>query len=119
MTTTEELKAQLKVLESDEKSLSLKSKTYKWSKIFIIAVLVFFALIGTFGSMHWGIFSSFNMSDFVQFIDSYKSIIITFIGSIGLGGIAKNGIGVIAKKLKKKEEENKVADGEYIAKGKV
>lgn len=117
MTTREELTAQLKTLESQEKGLSLKSKAYKWSKTFIIAVLVFLVIIGTLGSMHWGIFSSFSMIDFVQFVDSYKSILITFIGSIGLGGIAKNGIGAISSKLKKEEEINKVADGEYTARG--
>ena len=116
MATRDELKAQLRALEEQETSLSLKSKAYKWSKIFIIAVLVFIALVGTLGSMHWGPFSSFVMNDFVNFINSYKSILITFIGSIGVGGIAKNAVGALTNKFKKEEEEKKVADGEYEAK---
>lgn len=116
MATREELKAQLAELESQEKGLSLKSKTYKWSKIFIIAVLIFLAIVGTLGATHWGIFASFSMSDFVQFINSYKGILMTFIGSIGLGGIAKNGIGAVVNRFKKQDEENQVADGEYAAK---
>lgn len=116
MATREELKAQLRALEEQEVSLSVKSKAYKWSKIFIIAVLIFIAIIGTFGSMHWGPFSSFVMADFVSFINSYKAILITFISSIGVGGIAKNAVGALSSKLKKEEEEKKVVDGEYEAK---
>lgn len=84
---------------------SNKSKLYQWTKIAIVAIAIIVLLIGILGSMHWGIFSEFVMSDFVSFIDAYKGMFITLTGSIGIGGAVKN--------LTKKSKD----DGKNIATG--
>ena len=64
------------------------------------------------------------MSDFTNFIESYGGIFMTLIGSIGLGGAAKNGISALAEYKKamsgiKPDENNKKdeIEGEDLVKG--
>jgi hypothetical protein len=84
---------------------SNKSQLYNFTKMAIVAIAIIVLIIGIFGSMHWGIFSEFVMSDFVSFIDAYKGMFITLTGSIGIGGAVKNF-------TKKKEDDGKnVATG--------
>lgn len=128
MSTADELRQQLADLEREESALKnastsrpvrkgyLKSKLYDGTKLAIIAVILFLALIGVLGSMHFGIFVAFSMDDFVQFLGAFSPIFITLTGSIGLGGTAKN----IAKSIvesKKITTEGAVALGEEMAKG--
>lgn len=93
---------------ADEQDAFKKSNLYQWTKISIVAIAIIVLVIGILGSMHWGIFSDFVMSDFVAFIDAYKGMFITLTGSIGLGGMAKN-----ALKAKNAQKD----DGRDIATG--
>lgn len=98
----EELEAQLAALDDNDRKLRDmangmsnrvnfdKSKSYKGTKIAVAAIVVFLAVIGTLGSMKWGIFSSFDMDSFVKFLSSYQGIFITLTSSVGIGGIVKN-----------------------------
>lgn len=102
MPTRDELLAQLNELDEQDKKLKQemrsfpkksifeKTKTYNGTKIAIAVIVVFLAIIGTLGSMKWGIFSSFDMDSFVKFLSAYQGIFITLTGSVGVGGIVKN-----------------------------
>lgn len=87
---------------------SNKSPAYNFAKISIVVIALFVLLVGTLGSMHWWIFSSFVMSDFISFIEAYNAIFITLTSSIGLGGAVKNVLKVIPEKK---------SDGRDIATG--
>lgn len=69
---------------------SNKSQLYQITKIAIVAISIIVLIIGILGSMHWGVFSDFQMEDFVSFINAYKGMFITLTGSIGIGGAVKN-----------------------------
>jgi hypothetical protein len=90
-------------LEGEEKKFS-KTKIYNFTKYAIVGISVIVLFIGILGSMHWGIFSSFVMADFVSFINAYKGMFITLTGSIGIGGVAKN---YFKSKKEKNEDEGK------------
>jgi hypothetical protein len=100
MATRDELQAQLDALDKQDKQLKVsqevtkkhfeKTKMYNGTKLAIGIIVVFLAVIGTLGSMRWGIFSSFDMDSFVKFLSAYQGIFITLTGSVGVGGIAKN-----------------------------
>lgn len=98
---------------NEEDKKSNKSKLYNITKIVILGIAVLVLFIGILGSMHWGIFSSFVMDDFVSFIGEYNSIFITLIASIGAGGGIKN----IVEALKNRNKKTSGDDGEDIARG--
>jgi|SRR6056297_1591041 len=93
--------------EKEEKDTN-KSRLYQITKISIVVIAIIVLIIGILGSMHWGIFSDFVMSDFVSFIDAYKGMFITLTGSIGIGGAVKN---IVANK-KKDDGKNLATGGE-------
>lgn len=102
---------------------NIKSKTYKGTKLIIVGIVVFLAIIGFLGSTHWGIFAEFSMDDFTQFIKSYGGIFMMLTGMIGGGGAVKNGIKALADYKKtiagavEEETTAKADDGESIVKG--
>lgn len=125
--TAQELREELARLEAEEKMLREKenyyeedirrkkfgkTKVYNGTKLAIVLIIIYLVVVGTFGSMHIGPFSKFNMDDFVNFLGSFSPIFITLTGSIGFGGMAKN----IAKSISEKNKDND-APGEEIAKG--
>jgi len=121
--------AQLKELLTNKKEDSkeenikgnIKSKAYKGTKLIIVSIVVFLAIIGFLGSTHWGIFAEFSMDDFTQFIKSYAGIFMMLTGMIGTGGAVKNGIKALADYKKTiagvEETTAKADDGESIVKG--
>ena len=114
MPTKDEMMAAVAAAPTNEEDKkSNKSKLYNITKIVILAIAVVVLFIGILGSMHWGIFSSFVMADFVAFIGQYNSIFITLIASIGAGGGIKN----IAEALKSRNKTTPEDDGESIARG--
>lgn len=99
--------------DKEEDKKFKKSKLYNITKIVILAIAVLVLFVGILGSMHWGIFSSFVMADFVSFIGEYNSIFITLIASIGAGGGIKN----LAEAITKRKQDPPTDDGENIARG--
>lgn len=125
--TAEELREELARLEREEKDLKKmryydkeeerkknygKSRLYNGTKTAIVLIIIYLVIVGTFGSMKIGPFSSFNMDDFVKFLSAFSPIFITLTGSIGVGGIAKN----IAKSIAEKKNGNSTVWGEDLAK---
>jgi len=113
-----------KLIDLDQKQdIKEKSKSYNFTKIAILCIVIFLAFIGVLGSTHWGIFKEFVMIDFTNFLEAYGGILITLIGSIGLGGAAKNGISALLtykKELKdnvSKKENLSDADGKNLVTG--
>lgn len=105
MSQAEDLRAQLTQLEQEEKRLKKmqstdsessrkenfgKSKVYNGTKLAIIIIIIFVAVMGTLGSMEFWLFKDFNMDNFVKFLGSFAPLFITLTGSIGIGGVAKN-----------------------------
>jgi len=128
--TAKELRAELTRLETEEKNLKKmqhynneedrrkhfgKSRLYNGTKTAIVLIIIYLVIVGTFGSMKIGPFSSFSMDDFVKFLSAFSPIFITLTGSIGIGGIAKN----VAKSIteKKNGSTSTSAWGENLAKG--
>lgn len=113
MPTKDEMVAQAAIQNSqEEKKKFAKSRLYNATKITILVISVLVLVIGILGSMHWGVFSSFAMADYVSFIESYRGIFITLIASIGAGGGLKN----IAKAITEKKTGSD-DDGEDLVKG--
>lgn len=111
-TKDEMMVAQATATNKDEEKISKKSKLYNITKMVILGIAILVLIIGILGSMHWGVFSSFVMADFVTFLSTYNSIFIALIASIGAGGGIKN----IAQAISKKKE-SAADDGESIVKG--
>jgi hypothetical protein len=74
----------------EEEKKFKKSSLYNWTKRTILGVAIIILFIGILGSMKFGPFSSFDMSDFVSFLDAYKGMFITLTASVGAGGAVKN-----------------------------
>ena len=114
MPTKDEMMAAAATAPTDEENKkSNKSKLYNITKIVILGIAVLVLVIGILGSMHWGVFSSFVMADFVSFVGQYNSIFITLIASIGAGGGIKN----IAEALKSRNKTTPEDDGESMVRG--
>lgn len=112
MPTKDEILADEAIRASQQDSKKFqKSKLYNITKIAILGISILILIIGIFGAMHWGIFSAFDMADYVSFIESYRGIFITLIASIGAGGGLKN----IAKAMTEKKPGGD--DGEDLVKG--
>lgn len=113
MPTKDEMMAQAALQQSQEENKKFtKTRLYNITKITILVISVVVLAIGILGSMHWGVFSSFIMADYVSFIESYRGIFITLIASIGAGGGLKN----IAKAITDKKTGSS-DDGEDLVKG--
>lgn len=92
--TKEDVKKLL--VDSNKSSFKVKTVSYNIAKIVIVSIVALLAIVGCLGSTHWGIFNQFNMIDYAKFLESYGGVLITFIGSIGLGGAVKNGMSALS-----------------------
>lgn len=130
--SAEDLRAELKKLEEEERKLKSmdkyateedrrkhfgKTRIYNGTKTAIVIIIIYLVMVGTFGSMKIGPFANFSMDDFVKFLGSFSPIFITLTGSIGVGGVAKNIAKGIAEKKNGTSDVSTQTWGEDVAKG--
>jgi hypothetical protein len=84
--------------EENKEKTQKKVSSSGFAKILTIGIVILFVIFGVIGSF-W---SDFNMDKFTSFISTFSPIMVTLVGSVGVGLTTKT----ITNFLQKEGEEN-------------